>query len=164
MIKSKIRLLIYNKKISIALATFIFALIAGLFFLQRSGMMDVGKNDKTLPTADINGHRLKLEIADTDALRYQGLSDRDSICAECGMLFNFESYGELIFVMRNMRFPLDIIFIKDDTIVKIHKNLPPEGPEPKEFYQSYGPANHVLEVNGGWCDKHGIKEGDRLKY
>ncbi|MFA6194303.1 MAG: DUF192 domain-containing protein [Patescibacteria group bacterium] len=110
----------------------------------------------------INQQEIKVEIASTPEEQYQGLSGRKSICADCGLLFNFSDFGPKTFVMRNMKFPLDIIFINDGVIKNIAANLVPEGSAPKNFYESDGPADQVLEVNGGYCEKYNIKSGDRI--
>jgi uncharacterized membrane protein (UPF0127 family) len=104
--------------------------------------------------------KIKVETATTDSVRYQGLSNRESLCKNCGMLFVWPDKTIRTFVMRNMRFPLDIIFIADDKIVKIDSNLAPEGPNPKEIYESSVPVNYVLEINGGLSDLYGIEVGD----
>jgi len=112
----------------------------------------------------INSQEIKVEIADTAEEQYQGLSFRKSLCADCGMLFKFKEKSEKTFVMRNMNFPLDIIFIDENKIIKIEKNLKPEGESPKKLYLSGEPVNYVLEVNGGYADKFGIKTGDKIIY
>ncbi|MHB8903662.1 MAG: DUF192 domain-containing protein [Patescibacteria group bacterium] len=111
-------------------------------------------------TLQINNQTVNIEIAENDAQWYRGLSNRDSLCADCGMYFIFPTKDKLDFVMRDMRFPLDIIFIKDNQIINITSNLVPEGSKPANIYYSDGDANRVLEVNGGYCNKHGIKAGD----
>jgi uncharacterized membrane protein (UPF0127 family) len=110
----------------------------------------------------VNGQKINIEIAENDQQWYQGLSDRDSLGADSGMYFIFPAKNKLDFVMRNMRFPLDIIFINDDKILNIAENLAPEGSETKNIYSSVGEANRVLEVNAGYCKKYGIKAGDLI--
>ncbi len=105
---------------------------------------------------------LTVEVAETDSDRYQGLSNRDSLCDNCGMLFNFPDSGRRSFVMRNMKFPLDIIFIENGVIKNIAAQLAPEGNEPKNIYESMEPVNQVLEVRGGYCETNDIKPGDKI--
>jgi len=111
----------------------------------------------------INNEKINIEIADTDKLRYNGLSNRDELCKNCGMLFTWEDKLERTFVMRDMNFSLDIIFINDDKIINISKNAVPEGSDYKIKYSSELPVNYVLEVNAGFCDKNNIKEEDNIK-
>lgn len=113
----------------------------------------------------INNTRIELvDIADNMEKAYNGLSFRESICEDCGMLFPFNVKDKRTFVMRDMMFPLDIVWIDDDKIVKIDKNLKPEGHEVDNFYNSIFPVNNVLELNGGYTDKNNIKVGDTIKY
>jgi len=109
------------------------------------------------------GREIKAEVVDTPAERYQGLSGRDHLCADCGMLFDFPDDIEKSFVMRNMKFPLDIIFISRGIIKNIAAGAPPEGAQPARTYNSDGSADQVLELNGGYCASHNIKPGDRLE-
>ena len=66
--------------------------------------------------------------------------------------------------MHEMRFPLDIIFIRQNTIVAIFENLP--YPKSKEetlpVYKPEKPADSVLEINGGLSKKYGFKAGDHV--
>ncbi len=108
----------------------------------------------------INDKEFKVELARTDEETYRGLSFREELCSDCAMLFIFPEARERTFVMRNMLIPLDIIFIRDNKIINIHKNLEPEGKNYKGRYSSDGPANYVLEINAGLSDTFGIKKGD----
>jgi hypothetical protein len=77
------------------------------------------------------------------------------------MLF-FQGDGDHCFWMKNCIIPLDIIFIKDNLITKIHHNCPPcETEDCEERY--CGEGNLVLEIAGGDSNKNGIKEGDKLE-
>lgn len=109
---------------------------------------------------EINNKVIKTEIADTPALQYKGLSNRESLCADCGMLFKFNDKQIKTFVMRDMKFPLDIIWIDDSIIIGISKNLAPEGSDYKNFYRSPAPIDYVLEVNAGLAEESNIKIGN----
>ena len=114
------------------------------------------------PSIMINDTIIAVEIADEPAEQWQGLSDRDSLGMDKGMLFVFPDSQKRTFVMRRMHFSLDIIWIRDDEIVGISKNLLPEGEKPQELYNSLVPINYVLEVNGGFCEKNNIAVGDEV--
>lgn len=105
---------------------------------------------------------ISLEIADTPQKRYLGLSNRNDLCADCGMLFVSEDMRDHSFVMRNMNFPLDILFIRDNTVVKLYENLPPEGSAPQNIYSSGEPVNYVLELNGGKASELGLRKGSEI--
>lgn len=110
----------------------------------------------------LGGQIFFVELALNPEQHYQGLSERTSLCADCGMLFLFDNRSERSFVMRKMFFPLDIIFIDGETIIDIYKNLPPEGPVPQNIYNSSHPVDKVLEINGGRADELGLKIGDNI--
>lgn len=116
--------------------------------------------DGIVPKAvSIGGQTYVLEIADTDIERARGLSGRDSLCQECGMLFVFEKRGQYAFRMKDMRFPLDIVWILGDTVVFVAREASPNG--------SYvlGPAvlaDKVLEVNAGAVED--LEAGERVRF
>lgn len=111
---------------------------------------------------EIKGYNIKAEVTSDSWRQHQGLSNRDSLCADCGMLFIFPDKQIRKFVMRNMKFPLDIIFILDNKIINIAENLAPEGASPINIYASTVPVNNVLEITAGYAQKNGIKVGDTV--
>jgi len=134
-------------------------LIIGLFFWQEQSRL---KNPVNFVT--INGLNINVQMADTDYLRYQGLSGQKNICELCGMLFTFPQEQVETMVMRNMNFPLDIIYIDNNKIIKIDANLLPEGANPIYTYSSELPVNYILEVNSGVTDKYNINVGDEVNF
>ncbi|MDD5071792.1 MAG: DUF192 domain-containing protein [Patescibacteria group bacterium] len=120
--------------------------------------------EKRTKKVKINNTEIGVEIAETPNERYLGLSNRDSLCQNCGMLFAFPDKKERAFVMRGMLFPIDIIWIDGEKIVKIDEELPlPVSADPEE-YKSGQPVNYVLEVGSGFCKKNNFKAGDRVEY
>lgn len=111
---------------------------------------------------------LQVEIAQTEAEREHGLSDRQSLCENCGMLFIFDSPGFHGFWMKRMHFDIDMIWINGSKIVDItHSAKKPEVSEfdsPKTIYTSKVPADKILEVNTGWAEKNGLKIGDEINF
>ncbi|WP_336336525.1 DUF192 domain-containing protein [Haloarcula brevis] len=106
---------------------------------------------------------VEVRIAQTTTQRYVGLSETASLGPDEGMLFVHDSEGTHTYVMRNMSFPLDIIFIDaNGTITTIHHApTPPEGEQYSEEYPGYG--KYVLEVNQGWTNRTGVEVGDRVE-
>ena len=94
----------------------------------------------------------------------EGLSGRDKLDKDKGMIFIFEEKGKHSFWMKNVKFPLDIIFISDDTIVDIAKNAEPkkENDTNIPIFTPKENANFVLEINGGLSDEYEIKFGDKV--
>lgn len=89
------------------------------------------------------------ELAQTPKQWYKGLSNHSPLASNQGMLFLFPDSSDRVFVMRDMLFPLDIVFIKDHRIINLYHNLAPEGANPKTTYHSGGPADTVLEIPAG---------------
>lgn len=132
-------------------------IISGLFYF----MMNQLKHRETYVAINKN-IKITVELAKNSATQYQGLSNRKSLCQNCGMLFAWSDYAQRDFAMRNMNFSLDIIFIADQKIVKIESNLIPEGNSPQTIYTSDVPVNYVLEVNSGLTERYGINVGDEV--
>jgi uncharacterized protein len=104
--------------------------------------------------------RVSVEIADTTQKRSFGLMYRRDLPESHGMLFLFPREESLSFWMKNTPLPLDIIFINTaHKIVSIAQNTTPFSEKP---LPSGSPAQFVLEVNGGFCQRHGIATGDRV--
>jgi uncharacterized membrane protein (UPF0127 family) len=104
-------------------------------------------------------------IADTDDLRYLGLSDTEYLPEDRGMLFVYESVRDRTFVMREMNFGIDIIYADaDGTITSIH-HAPEPAPNENGNEQEYdGRGQYVLEVNYEWTTARDVTVGDRLEF
>ena len=113
------------------------------------------------PAVEINDIIIPVELADTLEKHIQGLSDKEELID--GMLFLFDERQIRSFWMKNMHFPIDIIWISHRRVVNISKNLQPEGENPKKTYSSIYPVYYVLEVNAGFCEQNNISIGDRVK-
>jgi uncharacterized membrane protein (UPF0127 family) len=116
--------------------------------------------------AQINGQELRLMVVKDEKSRMKGLSGRRSLNENTGMLFVFDKKDTYGFWMKNMKFPIDIIYLDGNKVVDIKKNVP----EPKSenadlpIYTPDQPANHVLEVNAGVADKLKITEGSTITF
>lgn len=135
------------------------------FFLQFTGsglaIADEQKAQPRLPMLElkIKDKTLQVEVAATGQQRYMGLSFREQLAQNEGMLFVFESERALTFTMRNTLIPLSIAFISEDLVInEIHDmNVGPD-----QLFPSRKQARFALEVNQGWFEKNGIKPGDRI--
>lgn len=121
----------------------------------------------TTSKLEINGVTLNVEIADSESGRNKGLSGRESLATDSGMLFVFEKAERYVFWMKGMKIPLDFIWIKDDHVVDLLPNIqPPKSGEKDEslsVYSSKQEFNKVLEVNSGTINRLNIKIGDSIK-
>ena len=111
----------------------------------------------------INGKKILLEEAITQNQKNQGLMGRTFLKQDTGMVFFYDSYVEQSFWMKNTKIPLDIIFLKDGTVVALYKNAEPCNTEICKIYPSRGIINQVVELNAGSCKQYGIKKGSILR-
>lgn len=103
-----------------------------------------------------------VEVVDTPDSRAHGLMYRRDLGADAGMLFIFPTEVEQHFWMKNTPLPLDMIFIGSDRhIVGIVADAKPFSTNPLSVG---APSQYVLEVNAGYCAKHGIGAGDAVEF
>jgi uncharacterized membrane protein (UPF0127 family) len=120
------------------------------------------RSDKVLM---INGNMLvaNVQVAGTEPERVQGLSGKACIPKDSGMLFVFDNPSAYGIWMKDMKFPIDIVWLgADKRIMHIEKNAEPSS-YPKVF-TPITPALYVLEVKDGHADKLGLKLGDKLNW
>jgi len=151
-----------KKLIVILIIVFIIATIFYLQLIQQTNYKIISNLKQ--PEVVINQQRLYLEIASEPAKQIQGLSNRKILKSDHGMLFVYTDKKIRTFWMKDMNFPLDIIWINDNKIVGIDKNLPPAGSQPEKTYHSPEAVNYVLEVNAGLADRNQIKDGNLVKF
>src|SRR3972149_7220741 len=87
-----------------------------------------------------------VEVARTEAEKVRGLSGREGLAADRGMLFVYETPVRPMIWMREMRFPLDILWIRDGRVVDVVRGA--KAPAPGEAPQEFAPradAEYVLE-------------------
>jgi len=138
-------------------------LLVGLALLLFGAWVVVyGLNVKEAATAKINRSVIYIEVAQTSEEKQQGLSGRQSLGNNEGLLFVYDQPEQHQFWMKDMNFPIDIIWIADDyRVVDITKNLTPDT-YPERFTSSK-PAQYVLEVNAGYSDELDIRIGDEFE-
>jgi len=109
------------------------------------------ETDEQLSTVDVR-------VADTFDKRYTGLSNTTELGANEGMLFIHDSEGQRTYVMRDMSFPIDIVFINaDGEITTIHHATVDDN---SGFS---GTGKYVLEVPYEYTTDNGIAVGDRIE-
>lgn len=110
---------------------------------------------KASPTLSIAGTTLTIEIADDALERAQGLSGRDALQPNTGMLFLFEDALIPSFWMKDMNFALDFLWIRDGIVVDVTENVPAPTGDDLPTYSPNQPVDTVLEVNAGWIGAQG---------
>jgi uncharacterized membrane protein (UPF0127 family) len=154
------------------IAAFIIIAFAVLYFIfiynddkgNNSEEEYMFKKNGELTFIDTSGSvtKIDIQIAYTEFDRELGLMFRKSMNENQGMLFIFPDIGIRSFWMRNTLIPLDMIFVDSSkTILNIAKNTTPYS---DASYTSSGPAKYVVEVNGGYTDRHKITPGDRINW
>jgi uncharacterized membrane protein (UPF0127 family) len=144
----------------LAIAVFLMLVIAGTFYVGYT----LFKPTSSLQIV-IAGTTLNVEIAKTTTDQQKGLSDRDSMAPDHGMLFVFDSEGKWSFWMKGMRFSLDIIwFDSHRQAVYIQQDLAPCTPSSCPVYMPTVSAMYVLEVNAGFVQSHNISLGDTFNF
>lgn len=108
-----------------------------------------------------SGTVIVVEIADDEFERVQGLSDREMLEEGTGLLFFHDRSDYQRYWMKDMNFPIDIIWIDGDEVVGFVEAAQPEEP-PLTIYTSPAPVDKVLEVSSGFVAENGIKIGDIL--
>jgi hypothetical protein len=154
-----------NKKLVTSLALIIVFFLVG-FFIVSHFPKNVKPNTPTNIYVEIDGQSVKVDLAITPKEQAQGLSGRKSLPADQGMLFIFNKPGKYLFWMKDMNFPIDMIWITEDMKIDyIKKNALPE-----LYPETYGPgtnegnAKYVLEVPAGFSDKNSLKVGDSVRF
>lgn len=115
--------------------------------------------------AIINSNIINLELAVTTKEKEKGLGGRDSLPADTGMLFPYDHKEQYMFWMKDMKFPLEIIWIDGNKVADLTKNVPP--PTSDQDIVRLAPkvaVDKVLEVNAGTVDRLNIKIGDAVKF
>lgn len=110
----------------------------------------------------VAGREVAVDIADTPALQKQGLSGREAFGPNEGMLFIFPAPSAQGFWMKDMRFPIDIIYFDQDRkIVDVWEYADPSS-YPNVFAPRV-PAQFVLEVPAGFFSKYRLENGNTFE-
>ncbi|MGA8056888.1 MAG: DUF192 domain-containing protein [Candidatus Binataceae bacterium] len=105
---------------------------------------------------------VRVELSLTPGQRTFGLMYREHLDEDAGMLFIFPAVDQLKFWMKHTEIPLDMIFADPSgVVVGIVANATPYSEKP---VGPDAPALYVLEVNGGFCARHGVRAGDRMTF
>lgn len=163
----------YKKKRGIIIIS-IGLLSLGLIFILK---LKPNKVETILPnkvnksinrTISLGGHKLSVEIADTPEKKEKGLSGRKSLAENSAMIFPYNPPERVVFWMPDMNFPIDIVYLNNNQVVEIYKqvpNFPADTPRDQlPRYPSRFPVNLVIELPAGWSDSHNLKIGDTVQY
>ena len=146
-----------------------FIVIVGIFLNQNNKFESrAPKGEPSFQVSDIKfvkiaGQMVKVDLALTPETQEQGLSGRKSLASDAGMLFVFPKLSINYFWMKDMNFPIDMIWIGEDLkVIYIKKDA-----QPSSYPDSFGPGvdnRYVLEVLAGFSEKNNLKVGDRVEF
>lgn len=160
-------------KFRLILSIIVVAAIAGTLIWTRlnkgSEVTFQATTDQSSPImaiVEVNEIKYSVEIADNPERHGLGLSFRDNLAAGQGMLFLFSQPSRPSFWMREMKFPLDFVWINEQNkVIEVTRNVPVPKANIKEedlpLYTPKGNIIYVLEVNAG--EASAIKPGDSVK-
>jgi uncharacterized membrane protein (UPF0127 family) len=134
-----------------------------IFFANNSKASRCGEYRSDKPVR-LNGYKINAEQAATGAQREKGLGGRACIESGRGMLFVFDHPGTYAIWMKDMKFPIDIVWISQDhKVVGIEKNIDPST-YPDRFANRDKPAKYVLELQAGKADAVNLKLNDQVSF
>lgn len=121
--------------------------------VPKSGVVVLEASGRTL--------RIKVEIVRSDEDRARGLMFRKQMPEMVGMLFVFPKTDLQSFWMKNTYIPLDMVFLSEEKkVVGVVANAEPMTLNSRQVDR---PSRYVLEVNGGFCQRHGVKVGTSMR-
>jgi len=140
-------------------------LLSSIAYIEIESVQAQQQEQNKTTLVSLGGVNVTASLSTTPDSQSKGLSIKDSLNENEGMLFIFESPQKYSFWMKDMKFPIDIIWINSTgKIVHIEKNLSPCYlllPCP-----SYAPNNdslYVLEVVSNFTNKFGVSVGDSVE-
>lgn len=148
------------------LSAILLLVVGGIYLSQKYvGNGNVSLFKKT-STVTINSRAFKVVVASSQQDKEVGLSKTKSLAPDQGMIFLFDKPDYYPFWMKNMQFPIDIIYTNKDTIVTIKSNAQPpkNNNENLIIYVPAEPSDKVLEIQAGLAEKYKFKNGDKIIY
>ena len=137
-----------------------FGTLIGLLLILFASSVKALACPLVLPTTTIyiKGYTLTAELATTPAARACGISHREELPENHGMLFIFPDLRPISFWMKDTKILLSIAFLDDSGQIFSIQDMTPM--QTDRAYDSLRPARYALEVNQGWFSAHGIHVGD----
>ncbi len=135
-----------------------------LVFLFVIFLVYLKTREYILPKATVQfaNETLQIEIAETPASRTRGLGFHKPLQENEGMLFLFPVADRYPFWMKDMKFPIDIIWFNQGRVVDIAPNVPISVTKDLPLYTSRLPYQSALELKAGFSERHGVKIGDPI--
>lgn len=129
--------------------------------LLAAGSAAAQERRPVIATLSAGTHLIKVEVAATDAQRAQGLMSRDTLPADAGMVFVFDTPAMQCMWMKNTPLPLSVAFIDaGGTIVNI-RDMQPHTLDSHCSTKGV-PVTYALKMHQGWFQRRHIKPGMKI--
>ncbi|MEK7465035.1 MAG: DUF192 domain-containing protein [Patescibacteria group bacterium] len=141
----------------------------GVVLLAILGMLSVVHRERprNIALVSFGSEHFSLEVADTPVLHQRGLGGRTELPERGGMLFLFGELGARTFWMKDMKMPIDIIWLAGSRIIGVEHTVPapPSGIPDEELprYHSPEPADRVIELAAGRTEELGLRVGQTVE-
>jgi len=135
----------------------ILGLVLYKLFLKNSSLETIG--------ITIGGEKFDLEIAKNLSQKSRGLSGRQKLCRNCGMIFIYSNEGTYPFWMKNTLIPLDMIWVNKNGVITdiVTANPKPNIPMAKlTLYKNTSPARYIIELNADRSKELGLKVNTKI--
>ena len=156
-----------KKLLPIALVAAAVIVIAVAYYIYTDDVTDSDEATVSFELADGGSLIITCEVADSPYERSDGLQDREDMAIDSGMLFIYEMPREVSFIMQNVEFPLDIIFIAENgTVVNVEEAAVEDPDTPYADlvrYRSDGEVIWIVEINQGLSQQYGIGPGTSVE-
>lgn len=144
-----------------------FGLVSGnKIYLYEAGKRSITKKMALSPVVRINclfmdkDIKVRCHVAATIEDKVAGLTKYPHLGKNEGLLFPYPCGDSVTFHQGGVKYPLDIMFLRDNIIVKLEQNTKVGSTEMWRCRD----CDTVIEVNGGFCKSEGVRLGDRVVY
>src|SRR3989339_564311 len=141
----------------------VLAFVGFLIFLALVRRGQVAVTSNSISRVSIAGTEIKVDLALTSEQKARGLSGRESLAEDQGMLFIFDYTTRHPFWMKDMLIPIDMIWIDENGFVVYVA----EDARPESYPALFGTnveSKYVLEVVSGFAKFHQLKIGDKVQF
>lgn len=140
-------------------------LAGGLFLLiVIPVLLSIGLRGQPVSSVAINNSRITVAVADSEEERTKGLSGSPQLKDGTGMLFIFDEPSYHGIWMKDMKYPIDIIWLDEDRkIIHIQEFATPDS-YPERTFTPQVPAKYVLEVPVGSVKSYGMNHGKTMTF
>ena len=122
--------------------------------------LEPGLNDGQA-TITVDEAVLTADLAIRPEIQALGLSGREGLDTDTGMLFVYDTAQQPSFWMKDMKFALDFIWIYQGRVVEIFSNVPQSDNNlDLAIYRPSQIIDMVLEVEAGYAEANKIEVGD----